>query len=67
MMIAGVKIPCIGGGFRVLNDFRELSFCGPFGPCFEIFRKRSFLASWFRVSGTPLSFHISLGERKLKL
>ena len=29
-MVAGVKMPCIGGAFRILSDFRTLSFCGPF-------------------------------------
>ena len=29
-MVAGVKMPGIGGGFGNLSDFRELSFCGPF-------------------------------------
>ena len=28
-------MPGIGGGFRILSDFRELSFCGPCGPCFN--------------------------------
>ena len=30
-MVAGVKLPGIGSGFRILIDFRELSFCGPCG------------------------------------
>ncbi len=24
------------GGFLILSNFRELSFCGPFGPCLII-------------------------------
>ena len=28
-MVAGVKVPGIGGEFSVLGDFRELNFCGP--------------------------------------
>ncbi len=33
-MVSGVKLPGIGGEFKILSDFRELSFCGPFGSCF---------------------------------
>ncbi len=33
-MVVVVKIPGIGGAFRILSEFRELSLCGPFGPCF---------------------------------
>ncbi len=27
-------MPGIGVVFRILINFRELSFCGPYGPCF---------------------------------
>ncbi len=27
-------MPGIGEGFRILGDFKELSLCGPCGPCF---------------------------------
>ncbi len=33
-MAAEVKIPCIGEEFLILSDLRELSTCGPCGPCF---------------------------------
>ena len=36
-MVAGVKMPGIGGGgegVNVLSDFRTLDFSGPCGPCF---------------------------------
>ncbi len=29
LIVAGVKMPGIGGEFWILSDFRELSFCGP--------------------------------------
>ena len=33
----------IGSGFWVLSDFKELSFCGPCGPCFVmIYLNRGF-------------------------
>ncbi len=28
-MVAGVKMPGIGGEFYMISDFKELSFCGP--------------------------------------
>ena len=28
--------PDIGGGLKILSDFRELSFCGPCEPCLVI-------------------------------
>ena len=31
LLVAGVKMPGIG---EVFSDFRELSLCGPCGPCF---------------------------------
>ncbi len=31
---AGLKCPVSVGGIRILSDFKELSFRGPFGPCF---------------------------------
>ncbi len=31
LMVAGMKMPGIGG-FRILSDFKELSFFGPCGP-----------------------------------
>ncbi len=34
-MGSGVNMPGISGGLRILSDFRELSFCGPYGPCFK--------------------------------
>ncbi len=33
LMVTGVKMTQFGGG-EILNDFRELSFCGSCGPCF---------------------------------
>ncbi len=34
-MVAGMKMPGIGARvFCILSDFRELSFCGPCGPCY---------------------------------
>ena len=32
MIVVGVKMPGIGGGFVIVSDLRELSFCGPCGP-----------------------------------
>ena len=32
-MVAGVKMPRIVVYKNILVIFRELSFCGPFGPC----------------------------------
>ena len=29
-----IENPGIGVGYWILSDFRELGFCGPFGPCF---------------------------------
>ncbi len=34
MMVTGLKMTGIGGGFRILSDLRELSLGGPCGPCF---------------------------------
>ncbi len=34
-MVAGVKMPGVGGGLRILGYLRELSFCGPCEPCFN--------------------------------
>ncbi len=35
LMVAGVKMPGIGGGGWLLRDLRELS-CGPCGPGFVV-------------------------------
>ena len=32
----GCRRTGIGGGFWILSDFRELSFCGPCGTCFSM-------------------------------
>ncbi len=37
LIVAVVKTPVSIRGYRILSDFRELSFCGPCGPCFEIY------------------------------
>ncbi len=36
MMVAGMKMPFIGGQFCILGEFRELNFCGHVGPCFSV-------------------------------
>ncbi len=41
-----VKMPSIGGEFQILNDFRELIFCGPCGPCFSKFFHCFILVLW---------------------
>ena len=40
-MVAGVKLPGIGGLFKILSAFREPSFCGPCGPCTSYNLKRT--------------------------
>ena len=34
MMVVEGKMPGIGEEFLILSDIRELSTCGPCGPCF---------------------------------
>ncbi len=65
-MVAGVKMPGIGGVFGILNDFRELSCCGPCGPFFYMnglgfyTNKLNTVKGFFKIKITQKKFLDSL-------
>ena len=58
-MVAGVKLPGIGRLLRILNDFRELCFCGACGPYFLQKSLKFYLKTFPRIPKLYLEEHLA--------